>query len=152
MITGSWYSRACPVAGSKLAATKYQIAPVARDLGVEHLVCTQLVVEDGQFTGATDGPMLWGRHKASGVRSFARGCMKTSLVLKEKARQFREDADIQALLKEIPADGVPSYAKYSPEAGRKLKEYGFSREELGSRGKNYEQLDQYVFDLLTGAR
>ena len=54
------------------AATKYQIAPVARDLGVEHLVCTQLVVEDGQFTGATDGPMLWGRHKASGVRAFAR--------------------------------------------------------------------------------
>ena len=53
------------------AATKYQIAPVARDLGVEHLVCTQLVVEDGQFTGATDGPMLWGRHKASGVRAFA---------------------------------------------------------------------------------
>lgn len=54
------------------AATSYQIAPVARDLGVEHLVCTRLVVEDGQFTGETDGPMLWGRHKASGVRAFAR--------------------------------------------------------------------------------
>lgn len=54
------------------AATAYQIAPVARDLGVEHLVCTRLVVEDGQFTGETDGPMLWGRHKASGVRAFAR--------------------------------------------------------------------------------
>ena len=54
------------------AATKYQVAPVARDLGVDHLVCTRLVVEDGQFTGATDGPMLWGRHKASGVRAFAR--------------------------------------------------------------------------------
>jgi putative phosphoserine phosphatase/1-acylglycerol-3-phosphate O-acyltransferase len=54
------------------AATKYQIAPVARDLGVEHLVCTKLLVEDGQFTGETDGPMLWGRHKANGVRAFAR--------------------------------------------------------------------------------
>ncbi len=54
------------------AATRYQIGPVARDLGVEHLVCTQLVVEDGQFTGATDGPMLWGRHKATGVRRFAK--------------------------------------------------------------------------------
>lgn len=54
------------------AATRYQVAPVARDLGVEHLVCTQLVVEDGQFTGATDGPMLWGRHKATGVRGFAK--------------------------------------------------------------------------------
>jgi putative phosphoserine phosphatase/1-acylglycerol-3-phosphate O-acyltransferase len=54
------------------AATRYQIAPVARDLGVEHLVCTQLVVEDGLFTGETDGPMLWGRHKAAGVRRFAK--------------------------------------------------------------------------------
>lgn len=54
------------------AATEYQVRPVARDLGVEHLVCTRLVVEDGQFTGETDGPMLWGRHKASGVRAFAR--------------------------------------------------------------------------------
>ena len=54
------------------AATTYQVAPVARDLGVDHLVCTRLVVADGQFTGATDGPMLWGRHKASGVRAFAK--------------------------------------------------------------------------------
>lgn len=54
------------------AATSYQIAPVARDLGIEHLICTKLLVEDGQFTGETDGPMLWGRHKATGVRAFAR--------------------------------------------------------------------------------
>lgn len=53
------------------AATQYQIGPVARDLGVEHLVCTRLVVEDGVFTGETDGPMLWGRHKATGTRRFA---------------------------------------------------------------------------------
>lgn len=54
------------------AATRYQIAPVARDLGIEHLVCTRLVVEDGVFTGETDGPMLWGRNKAWGVREFAK--------------------------------------------------------------------------------
>ncbi len=54
------------------AATLYQIRPIARDLGIEHLVCTRLVVEDGVFSGETDGPMLWGRHKASAVRRFAR--------------------------------------------------------------------------------
>lgn len=53
------------------AATPYQIGPIARDLGIEHLVCTRLVVEDGVFTGETDGPMLWGRYKARGVRAFA---------------------------------------------------------------------------------
>lgn len=53
------------------AATIYQIGPIARDLGIEHLVSTKLVVEDGVFTGETDGPMLWGRYKARGVRAFA---------------------------------------------------------------------------------
>jgi xylose isomerase len=33
-----------------------------------------------------------------GVWDFARGCMRTSLILKDKARQFREDGAIQALL------------------------------------------------------
>lgn len=54
------------------AATPYQIGPVARDLGIEHLVCTQLEVEDGMFTGNTIGPMLWGKHKATGARGFAK--------------------------------------------------------------------------------
>lgn len=54
------------------AATTYQIAPVARDLGIEHLVCTQLEVEDGVLTGQPVGAMLWGRHKAAGVRAFAK--------------------------------------------------------------------------------
>lgn len=54
------------------AATSYQIAPVARDLAIEHLVCTRLEVEDGVLTGRPVGAMLWGRHKAAGVRAFAR--------------------------------------------------------------------------------
>ncbi|WP_446664361.1 HAD-IB family hydrolase [Flexivirga sp. B27] len=54
------------------AATPYQIAPIARELGIENLVCTRLAVEDGVFTGETEGPMLWGRHKASAVRAFAK--------------------------------------------------------------------------------
>ena len=54
------------------AATSYQIAPIARDLGIEHLVCTRLQVEDGVLTGQPIGSMLWGRHKAAGVRAFAR--------------------------------------------------------------------------------
>jgi putative phosphoserine phosphatase/1-acylglycerol-3-phosphate O-acyltransferase len=54
------------------AATRYQIGPVARDLGIDHLICTTLEVEDGIFTGETIGPMLWGKNKATGVRTFAK--------------------------------------------------------------------------------
>ncbi|GGB16720.1 acyltransferase [Flexivirga endophytica] len=54
------------------AATLYQIAPIATELGIENLVCTRLAVENGVFTGETEGPMLWGRHKAAAVRAFAK--------------------------------------------------------------------------------
>ena len=38
-----------------------------------------------------------------GVKDFARGCMRTYLMLKEKAAQFNADPEIQALLAEINA-------------------------------------------------
>ncbi|HBX68536.1 MAG TPA: xylose isomerase, partial [Chloroflexi bacterium] len=40
----------------------------------------------------------------NGVKDFARGCMRTYLILKEKAAQFNADPEIQALLAEITAD------------------------------------------------
>ncbi|MCJ7735302.1 MAG: xylose isomerase, partial [Anaerolineales bacterium] len=39
-----------------------------------------------------------------GVKDFARGCMKTYLILKEKAAQFNRDKEIQSLLEEIKSD------------------------------------------------
>ena len=54
------------------AATRYQIGPVARDLGIEDLICTELEVHEGLLTGAIRGRMRWGREKASGVRAYAR--------------------------------------------------------------------------------
>jgi xylose isomerase len=36
-----------------------------------------------------------------GVKDFARGCMRTYLILKERARQWRADREIQALVAEV---------------------------------------------------
>ena len=33
------------------SATRYQVEPAARDLGIPHVLCTQLEVENGEFTG-----------------------------------------------------------------------------------------------------
>ena len=54
------------------SATRYQIEPVARDLGIEHVLCTRVEVENGILTGRLAGPMLWGEPKAAAVREFAR--------------------------------------------------------------------------------
>src|SRR5438094_491180 len=53
-----------------------------------------------------DGPRHFDAHSyrsenEEGVWDFAAGCMRNYLILKEKARQFNEDAEIQALLAEI---------------------------------------------------
>ncbi len=90
-----------------------------------------------------------------GVKDFARGCMSTYLVLKEKAAQFNEDKEIQALLAEINADdGSMSqyFGKYSADKAKKLKEQLFDRSEISSKGLQYERLDQLTIDLLLGVR
>jgi xylose isomerase len=90
-----------------------------------------------------------------GVKDFARGCMRTYLILKEKAARFNADAEIQALLAEINADDgslAPYAGSYSREKAAALKAMSFDRAGLGQRGLGYERLDQLTIDLLLGAR
>jgi putative phosphoserine phosphatase/1-acylglycerol-3-phosphate O-acyltransferase len=54
------------------AATPYQVEPLARDMDIEHILCTRLEVKDGVFTGAVLRPTVYGEGKASAVRRFAR--------------------------------------------------------------------------------
>lgn len=89
------------------------------------------------------------------VKAFARGCMRTYLIMKEKAAQFNADAEVQALLAEINADdGSFDYLKdgYSVDAVSKLKATEFDRVALGARGLPYERLDQLTVDILLGVR
>ncbi len=90
-----------------------------------------------------------------GVKDFARGCMRTYLILKEKAEQFRQDKEIQTLLAEINADDGsmnPYFGQYTPEKAAALKAQAFDRPALGKRGLGYERLDQLTIDLLLGKR
>ncbi|PJF36474.1 MAG: xylose isomerase [Candidatus Thermofonsia Clade 1 bacterium] len=89
------------------------------------------------------------------VKAFARGCMRTYLILKDKAAQFNADPEVQQLLAEINADdGAFSYlsAGYSREALDKLRATRFDREALGKRDLPYERLDQITLDILLGVR
>ena len=89
------------------------------------------------------------------VKAFARGCMRTYLILKEKAARFNADAEIQALLAEINADdGTYAFLSdgYSKESAAKLRAVEFDRVALGQRGLPYERLDQLTLELLLGVR
>jgi xylose isomerase len=90
-----------------------------------------------------------------GVKAFARGCMRTYLILKEKAEQWSRDKEIKALLAEVNSDQgkvSPLLGVYSSEKAASLKARIFDREALGARGLSYERLDQLTVELLLGAR
>jgi xylose isomerase len=107
-----------------------------------------------------DGPRHFDAHAyrtedTEGVWDFARGCMRTYLIFKEKARRFAADAEIQGLLKEMGASngGDPfALARYSREGAARLKEAALEDDGPARRGLGYERLDQMVVDLLMGVR
>jgi len=89
------------------------------------------------------------------VKEFARGCMRTYLILKEKAARFKQDAEIQALLAEINADGGDyGYlgGGYSKDTLNRLQGESFDRAAMSRRSLPYERLDQLTIELLLGVR
>jgi putative phosphoserine phosphatase/1-acylglycerol-3-phosphate O-acyltransferase len=53
------------------SATPYQVDPAAADLGIENVLCTQLEVEDGVFTGSVLRPTCFGQGKVDAAESLA---------------------------------------------------------------------------------
>lgn len=90
-----------------------------------------------------------------GVRAFARGCMRTYLILKEKAARWNADTEIQALMTEINADDgslAQLTGAFSAEKAAALKAQAFDHAVLAQRGLPYERLDQLTIELLLGIR
>lgn len=90
-----------------------------------------------------------------GVKDFARGCMRTYLILKEKAECWNADREIQALVAEINADDgsmAQYFGKYSAQKAEALKAETFDRSVLAGRGLKYERLDQWTVEILLGVR
>jgi xylose isomerase len=105
--------------------------------------------------GGYDGPRHFDAHayrteNADGVWDFARGCMRTYLILKDKARQFAANGEIQQLLADIRGDAAAAVGAYTPQAAADLKSRTFDRAALAARPLAYERLDQLVVDLLLG--
>ena len=90
-----------------------------------------------------------------GVKDFARGCMRTYLILKEKAARWNDDKEIQAVVAEINADDGSMnqyFGKYSSEKANTLKRQAFDRSAISGRGLKYERLDQLTVEVLLGVR
>ena len=53
------------------SATKYQIEPAARELGIDYILCTDLEIEDGVFTGNVISPTCFGEGKRTAAEDFS---------------------------------------------------------------------------------
>ena len=76
------------------SATRYQVEPAARDLGIEHVMCTELEVERGKLTGGVVRPTCFGHGK---VRAAEKLAAQEGVVLEESFFYSDSDDDIELL-------------------------------------------------------
>ena len=86
-----------------------------------------------------------------GVKDFARGCMRTYLILKDKAERWNNHEEIKSILAEIEETNKGNLVgKFSAEGSANLLSQEFDRDEIASKGLKYERLDQLTMDVLFG--
>src|SRR5690606_9948718 len=83
-----------------------------------------------------------------GVWDFAAGCMRTYLILKEKAERMRDDADIQEALRAAKAGELAEPTGSLDQ----IRAADLDEDALAAQGYGHERLDQLVTELLLGVR
>jgi len=89
------------------------------------------------------------------VKEFAKGCMRTYMILKDKAQRWNEDKEIQGILKSINVSDplLEKLSKrFSPGNAKKLLEAPLDRLALARYPLPYEKLDQLTMEVLMGVR
>ncbi len=114
------------------------------------------LLEDNNYNGSRHfDAHAYRTEDYQGVKDFARGCMRTYLILKDKAARWNADKQIQELVAEVNAEDEsmkPFFGRYSAEKASAIKAYSFNRNAIASRGLKYERLDQLTVELLLGAK
>src|SRR4029453_18083580 len=104
-----------------------------------------------------DGPRHFDAHAYrtedyDGVRDFARGCMRTYLILKDRAERWNADKEIQALIRDGSGQASHDLSAHSTGKADALLGESFDRVKLAERGLAYERLDQLTIEVLLGVR
>jgi xylose isomerase len=126
--------------------------------GIRDAFYTVMLLEDAGWGGMRHfDAHPYRTEDADGVWEFARGCMRTYLILRDKVRRFHDDADIaEALHRARRADITEptSPSGSGPDALAALRtDAGAAPEDaLAATGYGHEHLDQLVTELLLGIR
>src|SRR5271166_2637601 len=112
------------------SATRMQARPMARELGIEHVLCTELETEQGVITGDLVGRTLWGDGKAAAVKEFSR---RQRISLKNCYGYANGDEDV-AMLDTVgfphPVNPAPVLAGHAAEQGWEVLRFRGKRSRL----------------------
>ncbi len=113
------------------------------------------LLEDAEWNGMRHfDAHAYRTEDVDGVWEFARGCMRTYLILAEKAQRFATDDDIQEALAVAMVGrlGEPTLPEPPETRFAALRAESFDVDALAARGYGHERLDQLVTELLLGVR
>jgi putative phosphoserine phosphatase/1-acylglycerol-3-phosphate O-acyltransferase len=110
------------------SALPFQVAPVARELGFDHVLCTRLETIRDIYTGRVEGPTLWGPGKAAAVREFAD---RHGIALDRSYAYGNGDEDIEFL----SAVGRPRAVNPGAQLEATAREAGWPVSRFGGRAR-----------------
>ncbi|MEM8562602.1 MAG: HAD-IB family hydrolase [Pseudomonadota bacterium] len=123
------------------AASRYQVEPIAKVLGIDEICCTQLEVHNGKFTGKLIAPLCFGEGKTMAARRIAK---RYGVSLKD-SWFYSDSSDDLPLLKAV---GFPCAVNPSD----KLREQAENRQwpQLHFSTRGFISVESISRTLLTG--
>ena len=110
------------------SATPYQVQPAAADLGIDHVLCTHLEVENGKFSGSVISPTCFGQGKVDAAEALAD---KTGADL-DQSFFYSDSQDDLLLLQRV---GLPRALNPSSRLERIARDNKWPIARFGSRGR-----------------
>lgn len=110
------------------SATPYQVEPTARDLGIEHVLCSHYEVENGEFTGNIIKPLCFGEGKVIAAEKLAE---QEGVDLDQSFFYSDSDDDIE-LLERV---GQPRPLNPNRKLSRIARRNGWQTASFNSRGR-----------------
>jgi len=114
------------------------------------------LLEDNKYNGCRHfDAHAYRQSNYEDVKEFAKGCMRTYMILKDKADRWNKDPEIQGLLTTINVDDSTVgklTKKFSKDTAKKLLEAPLDRVQLATAPLPYEKLDQLTMEVLMGVR
>lgn len=109
------------------SATQYQVRYVAEELGIRHVLCTELEIEDGVLTGGIVPPVCYGE----GKRDAAVGFATNHRIDLEKSFFYTDGSEDIPLLESV---GRPRPVNPDSRLERKSQREGWPIQTFSSRG------------------